>query len=170
MELPLLRPLTRGLALALALLAAPLLSAGEVSPTPAPDFTLPTLEGPNLRLGEQQGKVVLVNFWASWCGPCRQEMPALEELHRRYSRLGFTVLGVNVEQDPDNARGYLDDLPVSFPVLLDSQNEVTRTYQVSAMPSTVIVDRDGRVRYIHEGYSPGDEALYQDVVRGLLRE
>jgi len=170
MDTPLLNRIVPAVLMALALLAAPALPAGEVPPTPAPDFTLPTLEGTNLRLGEQQGKVVLVNFWASWCGPCRQEMPALDELHQRYNRLGFTVLGVNVEQDPAAARDYLEDLPVSFPVLLDSRNEVTRTYQVSAMPSTVIIDRDGQVRYIHEGYSPGDEALYQDVVRGLIRE
>ena len=164
-------PILRNALLGLLLAAAPgLAPGGEVSPTPAPDFTLPTAAGPNLRLAEQEGKVVLVNFWASWCGPCRQEMPALEELHQRYSGLGFTVLGVNVEQDSAEARRYLDDVAVSFPVLLDRENTVSRTYQVSAMPSTVIVDRDGRVRYVHQGYTPGDEALYQDMVRRLIRE
>jgi len=146
-----------------------LLNSAGAAPE-APKVSLTTLSGDNVALSDYRGKLVMVNFWAPWCPPCRQEMPALEELHQRYKRLGFTVLGVNVEQDPAAARDYLDDLPVSVPVLLASRNEVSRTYQVAAMPSTVIVDRDGRVRYIHEGYSPGDEALYQDVVRGLIRE
>lgn len=137
---------------------------------PANDFTLPSNTGSNIRLSELKGQVVLVNFWASWCGPCKQEMPLLDEIHRQYEGLGFTVLGVNVEKDKRAADRTLKQIPVSFPVLYDSENKVSQMYEVNAMPSSVIVGRDGNVRYIHEGYKPGDEAIYADKVRALLRE
>lgn len=137
---------------------------------PAPDFTLKSNGGDNVKLSELRGQVVMINFWASWCGPCRQEMPLLDEIHQRYSGLGFTVLGVNVEEDQSAARDLLEDVPVSFPILFDSRNEVSEAYEVDAMPSTVVVDRDGIVRYIHKGYVPGDENKYQEVVRELIRE
>lgn len=137
---------------------------------PAPGFTLKSNSGGNVKLSELRGQVVMVNFWASWCGPCRQEMPLLDALHQRYRNLGFTVLGVNVEEDPAAARDLLEDVPVTFPILFDSKNQVSEAYEVDAMPSTVIVDRDGNVRYIHKGYVPGDENKYQEVVRALIRE
>ena len=82
--------------------------------TPAPDFTLKSQKGDNLKLSELRGKVILINFWASWCGPCRQEMPVLDELYRHYRSLDFTILGVNVEQNSDDARSLLKDVSVSF--------------------------------------------------------
>jgi peroxiredoxin len=136
---------------------------------PAPDFTLKSLAGENLRLKEYRGKVVLVNFWASWCGPCRQEMPILDKIHQRYAPMGFTVLGVNVDKKSDKARQIAERLDVSFPLLLDQQQTVSEQYQVSAMPYTLLVDRDGEVHYIHKGYKPGDEKNYIDRVRALLR-
>jgi len=140
------------------------------APEAAPDFTLKSATGANLKLSEFRGEVVLLNFWASWCGPCRQEMPLLSELHEQYRDLGFTVLGVNVEEDTRKARKLLEDAPVSFPVLFDSESVVSREYDVIAMPSTILVDRNGRLRYLHKGYKPGLEAVYQQQVRDLLRE
>ena len=137
---------------------------------PAPDFTLKSNGGTNLKLSELRGEVVLINFWASWCGPCRQEMPVLSELQDKYKDLGFTVLGVNVEEDSAPARKLLRELPVSFPVLFDTSNKVSRAYNVVAMPSTVLVDRDGKVRYRHNGYQPGAESEYLEKVRSLVRE
>ncbi len=136
----------------------------------APDFTLKSLEGSNLRLEEYRGQVVLINFWASWCGPCRQEMPVLDRLHHRYEDTGFAVLGVNVEGDSDSAREIVDKTNVTFPILLDAGQKVSELYSLEAMPSTVVVDRDGVVRYIHRGYKPGDEAKYVEVVKELIRE
>jgi len=136
----------------------------------APDFTLKSHTGENLRLSEHRGEVVMINFWASWCGPCRQEMPLLEELYTEYQPLGFTILGVNVEEDSSKARELLKDIPVSFPVLFDTQSKVSKLYDVVAMPSTVLVDRDGNVRYLHHGYKPGYEESYQQQVRELIRE
>jgi peroxiredoxin len=136
----------------------------------APDFTLKSLEGTNLRLEEYRGQVVLINFWASWCGPCRQEMPLLDRLHQRYLDTGFAVLGVNVEGEEAPARELIDKIPVTFPVLIDEGQAVSELYRLEAMPSTVVVDRDGVVRYIHRGYKPGDEAKYVEVVKELIRE
>ncbi len=157
----------------LAVLPALFLStpAGAVAlKDPAPDFTLKRLDGGNLRLEEYRGKVVLINFWASWCGPCRQEMPVLDQLQKRYADTGFTVLGVNVEGKPGPAEQLLHRTPVSFPVLIDQGQTVSQRYQLEAMPSTVVVDRDGVIRYIHHGYKPGDEARYVEVVKELIRE
>lgn len=136
----------------------------------APDFTLKSLEGSNLRLEEYRGQVVLINFWASWCGPCRQEMPLLDRLHQRYVDTGFAVLGINVEGEVAPAQELIDKVPVTFPVLIDEGQLVSELYKLEAMPSTVVVDRDGVVRYIHRGYKPGDEAKYVEVVKELIRE
>ena len=136
----------------------------------APDFTLKSLTGKNLKLSEMRGDVVLINFWASWCGPCRQEMPLLNALHKKYEPLGFTVLGVNVEENSDDARGFMKNFPVDFPVLLDHINKVSKQYDVVAMPTTVVVDRDGNMRFLHKGYKPGDEKAYRQMVKKLIRE
>ena len=136
----------------------------------APDFTLKSLEGSNLRLDEFRGQVVLINFWASWCGPCRQEMPLLDRLHHRYEDTGFAVLGVNVEGKAGPAQEIVDKTNVTFPILIDDGQKVSEMYNLQAMPSTVVVDRDGVVRYIHLGYKPGDEAKYVEVVKQLIRE
>jgi len=136
----------------------------------APDFTLPTLTGPNLRLAEQKGRVVMLNFWASWCGPCRREMPELEKLYGRYRASGFQLLAISVDEDPANAAGASSRMGVHFPVLLDGQRKVSRQYELDTMPSTVIIDRDGRMRYRHQGYHEGAEELYERQIRELLKE
>ncbi len=137
---------------------------------PAPNFTLKSDSGDNIRLSEQRGDVVMLNFWASWCGPCRQEMPHLDELHGKYSALGFTVFGVNVDEDRSMAEKVLADIPVDFPVLFDANNKVSEQYQVDAMPMTVLVDRDGNIRHTHRGYRPGFEDEYELQIRALVRE
>ena len=134
-----------------------------------PDFTLKSMRGDNLRLEELRGQVVLINFWASWCGPCRQEMPLLQQIHQRYAPMGFTVLGVNVDESPEKAQRIVDRMTIDFPLLLDTNQAVSESYQVDAMPFTVLVDRDGVVRYVHRGYKSGDEAQYVDKLRPLLR-
>lgn len=137
---------------------------------PAPDFTLKSNNGSNLRLSEQRGNVVLINFWASWCGPCRQEMPLLEEIQKKYSRLGFTILGVNVDKDMAKADKILRDIPVTFPVLYDPTGDVSKLFDVDAMPTTIIVDRNGNMRFLHRGYKPGYEDDYIAQVKQLIRE
>ncbi len=150
-------------------LASVAASAGPVS-GPAPNFTLQMLGGGQMSLAEHKGNVVMVNFWATWCAPCRQEMPHLEALHQRYSSLGFTLLGVNVEEDSSGAEDWLAETPVSFPILFDPQSSVSELYDVIAMPSTVMIDREGNLRYLHHGYKPGYENEYQNQIRALIRE
>ena len=137
---------------------------------PAPDFTLKDRDGNTVSLSDLKGQVVLINFWATWCGPCRKEMPLLEQLHARYEPLGFKLLGVNVEEGNVNAEAFLTETPVTFPILFDPENQVSKLYDVSAMPSTVLVDRQGNMRYLHHGYQDGYENIYQDQIRQLVRE
>ena len=135
----------------------------------APDFTLRTMSGPNMRLAEQRGRVVMINFWATWCGPCRQEMPQLNKLYDKYRGSGFVLMGVNVDDDVRNATEVAHKLALSFPVLLDTDKSVSKLYDLSTMPSTVLVDRDGKVRYLHRGYLAGYEDTYDKQVRELLK-
>ena len=147
-----------------------LLFTNAVSALEQPDFTLKNFDGTNLKLSEYRGQVVLVNFWASWCGPCRQEMPKLEELHQRYESLGVTILGVNVEEDSTLARRIVADRELTFPILADDRNIASELFDVDAMPSTVLIDKDGMVRFRHRGYMPGYEKHYEDQIRSLIRE
>ena len=155
-------------ALLLALLGGTATATGPAPP--APDFTLPARDGGEVRLSELKGQVVMINFWATWCGPCRQEIPLLQQIHAKYEPLGFTMLGVNVEPDSAAAQNWLKDMPVSFPIVFDRKSEVSSSFGVEAMPSSVLIDREGRVRHVHRGYKPGDEAVYADLVRGLVKE
>lgn len=162
------RNLALGLIVA-AFAATSLASTGLVGQL-APDFALKSSTGENLRLSEYRGDVVMINFWATWCGPCRQEMPLLEELYARYERVGFNLLGVNIDDDVHKAMQMIDELGVSFPILFDSRKEVSKLYNIETMPVTVLVDREGRVRYVHLGYKSGYEDKYLDQIRSLLRE
>ena len=158
------------IALVFSVFAASSLASSGLEGQAAPDFALKSSNGENLRLSEYRGNVVMINFWATWCGPCRQEMPLLDELYNRYERVGFNLLGVNIDDDSSRAMRMVEELGVDFPVLFDAQKEVSKLYEVEAMPVTVIVDRQGTVRYVHHGYKPGYEDKYLDQIRSLLRE
>ena len=162
--------MTRAL-LGAALVAAAVGTPAAVTPaTKAPDFALRSLEGPNLRLQEQRGRVVMVNFWATWCGPCRIEMPHLARLYDKYRASGFQLLGINIDEDPRQAATVATKLGLRFPVLFDTEKKVSKLYDLSTMPSTVLIDRDGKVRYIHRGYRDGYEDTYEKQIRELLKE
>ncbi|MFQ3251440.1 TlpA disulfide reductase family protein [Glaciecola sp.] len=141
-------------------------ASGELSP----DFTLKSRDGGNIKLSEQRGNIVMVNFWASWCGPCREELPAFEELYQEYQDMGVEILAVNVDDEAEKANVLLQDIEVSFPVLYDTSGEVSELYDVSAMPTTVLIDRDGNVRLLHPGYRKGDEKKYEKAIKMLMRE
>ncbi len=145
--------------LALTVLAMSSLAASDLAGKPAPDFALKSSTGANLRLSEYRGDVVMINFWATWCGPCRQEMPLLDQLYSRSQRVGFSLLGVNIDDDSSRAMDMIRELGVSFPVLFDARKEVSKLYDVDAMPVTVLVDREGNVRHVHKGYKPGYEEI-----------
>ena len=144
--------------------------AGDVQNKAAPDFTLDSRAGTPLSLAQYKGQVVMLNFWASWCVPCKQEMPLLETLQKTYGKRGFTLIGVNVEPDSKAANAVLEKIPVSFPVVYDTESKVSKAYDVSGMPSSVFIDRKGQVRMLHRGYKPGDENEYMNEIRALVME
>lgn len=164
-------PIPRRLLFAcLALAASGIAAAAAVPGSPAPALVLPARDGGKVDLASLKGEVVMINFWATWCGPCRQEMPLLAQLHTKYQPLGFTLLGVNVEPDSAAAVDWLKGVPVGFPIVFDRDSAVAGRFGVEGMPSTVFVDRNGQVRYVHRGYKPGDEAKYADMIRSLVKE
>lgn len=129
----------------------------------APDFALTTLTGDSVRLSELKGRIVAVNFWATWCGPCRLEMPLLQTYADRYPE-DLTVLAVNDAEPIEKVQPYVDDLGLRFPILLDEKELVTRLYRVRGFPTTIFIDRDGKIRYQHLGL------LMEDQLRGYLTE
>ncbi len=169
--LPSLRHAAALCALALSALGASAATApAAAAVATAPDFTLHAADGRNVRLDELRGQVVLVNFWATWCGPCRAEMPRLDGLYRKYGKSGFVLLGVNIDDNPATALATAQKLGVSFPILLDTDKKVSKLYNLTDMPSTVVIDRDGKMRFLHRGYRDGVEADYDQQIRGLLKE
>jgi peroxiredoxin len=145
--------------------AAPTLVGKE-----APDFVLKALDGRNLRLSEFRGQVVLVNFWARWAGDSRQEIPALDRINTTYGRAGLVVLGVSVDEDLGRAREFVGSMKVSYPIMFDTGSNIGRDYLLQNMPMTILVDRAGVVRYSNVGFKRGDERVYLDHIRELLRE
>jgi thiol-disulfide isomerase/thioredoxin len=156
--------------LAAALLATASPAVAADGAVPAPAFTLASRAGGQVSLADLKGQVVMINFWASWCGPCRQEFPALDQIYAKYKPMGFTLVAINVESEKADAEKFLATTPASFPILFDPDNSVSGKYGVSAMPTTILVDRQGRVRWQHRAYKPGDEAKYIEQIRAALRE
>jgi len=134
----------------------------------APDFELHDMEGMSWELSALRGKVVLLNFWASWCGPCRQEMPHLEGLHRRFAGEGLVVLGIN-DEPLERAREFLDNIGMTFPNVHTSDGRVFRQYGIDALPTSLIVDRFGRVENRIEGF-PGEKALLKALKESLFQK
>jgi peroxiredoxin len=142
----------------------------DLAGTTAPDFVLKSLSGTNLRLSEYLGEVVMLNFWASWCGSCRQEMPQLDRLYATYRSAGFVVLGVNVDDDVTRALDLAKALNVSYPLVLDPRKSVAPQYRLGELPMSVLIDRSGVVRYVHSEYQAGKEQPYVAELRLLLNE
>lgn len=145
-------------------------SAAGLLGAEAPDFALGSLDHGNLRLSEYRGQVVLINFWASWCGACRQAMPRFNDIHDKYARAGLVMLSVNVDDERHRAMHMAQGLSIRFPVLLDQRKDVSRTYGLVKMPLTVLVDRAGVVRFTHSGFNTGDESKILEPLRKLLNE
>ena len=140
-------------------------------PRPAPDFLLPDMRGQAVRLSQLKGKVILLNVWATWCGPCRKEMPTMEALAHKLSGEDFVLLAVS--QDVDGAvtvKPYLQEGGYTFPVLLDLQGEVGRKYGVTGYPETFVIDRQGQVVYHHIGYNDWAQPQIEETLRRLIQQ
>jgi peroxiredoxin len=122
-------------------------SASLVGLAPAPEFTLATSDGKAISLSALRGQVILVNFWATWCPPCKAEMPELNTLQRDYgAKKGFVVVGIASEESPAAVAAFAGQRGITFPLLLDTRGQVIRDYNIRTLPSSVIVDREGRIR------------------------
>ena len=137
----------------------------------APAFTLRDINGKQVNLADYKGKVVLINFWATWCQPCQVEMPHLEKMHKDFADRGFVVLSISI----DEARSASMVKPLvkrngyTFPVLLDKDTSVVSQYNPSkTLPYTAVLDRSHKIRVVHQGYNPGDEVGLRAEVEGLL--
>ncbi|MCA9577192.1 MAG: TlpA family protein disulfide reductase [Myxococcales bacterium] len=134
----------------------------------APEIGLTDLAGQRVDLASLRGKVVLVDFWASWCGPCREELPVLERFYQTYRERGLVVVGVNVDQDVANMTRFLQRQPLTFPVVHDAQHAVAERYGPTTMPSSFLIDRAGVVHSVHRGFRASDAAPLEAEIRALL--
>jgi thiol-disulfide isomerase/thioredoxin len=160
-------------ALILALVLARPLAAAELKdlpPRPAAGLTLPALAGGSLDLEQLRGKVVLVNYWATWCPPCRKEMPSMNRLAQRLADKPFVILGVNAGDTPEDIRAFLKRVPVAFPIVLDQEGTTLKAWQVFAFPTSYVVDKQGRVRMGLFGSIEWDEPAVLARLEALLAE
>ncbi|HEX2333426.1 MAG TPA: TlpA disulfide reductase family protein [Burkholderiales bacterium] len=156
------------LVLALALPAA----AAELKPWPGgatPPLELTDLQGKKHSLVEYRGKVVLVNFWATWCEPCREEMPSIERLRVSLEGRPFAVLGVNLAEPESRIQKFLDTVPLGFPILLDRDTKTTRAWQAKVLPATYVVGPDGAIRYRHIGELDWSKPEVRKQILGLMK-
>jgi peroxiredoxin len=135
----------------------------------APDFTLEMLDGTETTLSDLRGQVVLINFWATWCPPCRAEMPAIQEVYNRYRDRGFVVLAVDLRESDARVKDFVEQMELTFPILMDRDEEVSERYRIRSIPTTYFVDRAGVIQDIVLG-GPMPRALIESKVTALLAQ
>ena len=166
------RGLVRALLLSAALLAfglAPGAARAVEAGQTAPSFSAHALEGDStLSLSAYKGKVVFLDFWASWCGPCQSAMPVIESLRNEFPADQFQVLAINVDQDPSKAKAFLERRKVGYPSVSDPEGRLPATYGLKTMPTSYLIDRNGVVRYVHAGFRASDVEGLRNEIRALL--
>jgi thiol-disulfide isomerase/thioredoxin len=133
----------------------------------APDFDLAGSLAA-VKLSDYKGKIVYLDFWASWCGPCKQSFPWMNEMQSRYGAKGFRVVGVNVDQKTDDAKAFLKDTPASFDVAFDQSGKTPKTYAIKGMPTSVLIGADGKVISVHSGFKPEQRAELEAQIQQAL--
>jgi peroxiredoxin len=133
---------------------------------PAPHFQLTTMDGKEVSLDDYKGKVVMLNFWGSWCEPCREEMPALESVYEKYKDQGFVVLGINIAETEFTANAFTKQMGTTFPILMDRQRDVVKLYDVVPIPSSFFIDRQGMIKKKIE--APLTVEQLEQIVRPML--
>lgn len=158
---------TSALTLLLSTATVEALEKGQV----APEIGLTDLSGNAVKLSALRGKVVLVDFWASWCAPCRESLPVLERLSKSYADKGLVIVGVNIDKTPELARSFLskNKLTLTFPVVNDKKHEVAGRYEPPTMPSSYVIDKEGRVRGVHAGFKASDATKLEAEIKALLQ-
>lgn len=158
------------LGLILMLVIVPGLQAAEIKPgDTSPKCSLAPLGGGSGKdLQQYKGKVVYVDFWASWCGPCAQSFPFMNQLHKDLHAKGLEIIGVNLDEEPDEAKGFLAKTPAQFTILADASGQCPQDFGVKAMPSSYLIDRDGVVRHVHLGFKGSESAQLRQQVETLL--
>lgn len=137
----------------------------------APDFTLPDLDGNTISLSTFKGKVVLLNFWATWCPPCRLEMPTMEQAYQKYKDQGFEVVAVSIDAGPrSTVKYFLQELGLSFQVLLDPDMGTLRAFRGFSLPTTILIDRQGFIRSRENGYRDWSDGASTQLLQGLINE
>ncbi|MCP5334391.1 MAG: TlpA family protein disulfide reductase [Oceanospirillaceae bacterium] len=137
----------------------------------APDFKLSLLDGSkSVKLSDYRGQVVYLDFWASWCGPCRQSLPAMNSLQTELFRKGFTVLAVNVDEDANAAKAFLKQFPVNYPVVADAQGATPDKFGLQGMPTSYLIDKNGKIALVHQGYKEGDLNEIRQTATQLLKK
>jgi len=141
-------------------------------PLSAPDFTLEVMDAKKISLKDYRGKVIMLNFWATWCPPCRREMPSMERLHQKFKGKEFLVLAVNQMEDGDQIFAFSGDLGIdlTFPILFDKDSSVSRTYEVQGLPTTYIIDKKGIVRFRAIGGREFDHPEVEKQILQLMQE
>ena len=157
--------------LVLALLGATLIVVKASGPaTEVPDLSFNDESGHTLRLADFKGQVVLLDFWASWCVPCRVSFPVVDALHKELGGRGFAVVAINVDEQRKNADSFLEVRPHTMPVVFDPKGRAAEAFELPAMPSALILDRAGRVRFRHTGYTEKTITQYRSEILQLLKE
>jgi peroxiredoxin len=136
----------------------------------APEVRLPLAKGGQISLSQLRGQIVLLNFWSSWCGPCREEFPVLDALYRAHHEHGLVLIGVDIDAYPEDAVPFLKKHPISFPIAGDADGAVSSRFFLDSMPMSVLIDRRGTIRWIHRGFNVDDDREYGAQVDALLRE
>jgi cytochrome c biogenesis protein CcmG, thiol:disulfide interchange protein DsbE len=136
----------------------------------APDFSAPGLTGGTVSLAAHRGKVVYLDFWASWCGPCAQSLPALDKLRKEFAPGDFQVVAVNVDPKLSAAKAFLRKRPVGYPSAVDPKGALPARFGVESMPTSFLIDRDGVVRHVHRGFREGDVAELRAQIEKLVAQ
>ncbi|MEQ1545213.1 TlpA disulfide reductase family protein [Methyloglobulus sp.] len=144
-------------------------AAGVGSPMPACNVS-PIGESQSSDLSQYKGQVLYVDFWASWCGPCAKSFPFLNEMHEQLKGQGLQIVGVNLDENADEAKAFLAKYPASFTVVADVSKQCAKDFEVKAMPSSYLIDRKGIVHHIHLGFRPGEAKELRVLVEKLLNE
>lgn len=146
-------------------------SLGVNATTPAPEFSLPQInQDESISLSDYKGKVVYLDFWASWCGPCRKSLPLLNELRLELKDKPFEVIAINLDEDIEDARQFLKEYPVTYPTLYDKDNATPRLYQLRGMPTSYLIDKNGIIQSTHQGFKPSHMPKIRQSVIDLLGE